>query len=48
MASSRPGTPANDLRMENGVSINGNSMELQGGDYDAMRSERMMTEKDYQ
>ncbi|KAJ7430562.1 kinase-like domain-containing protein [Mycena latifolia] len=49
MASSRPGTPANDLRMENGVAINGNSMDLHGGDPDAMRAERMiMTEKDYQ
>jgi serine/threonine kinase 32 len=48
-SSSRPGTPANDLRMENGVAINGNSMDLHGGDTDAMRSERMiMTEKDYQ
>ncbi|CAK5267619.1 unnamed protein product [Mycena citricolor] len=28
MASSRPGTPANDLRVENGISINGNSMDL--------------------
>ncbi|KAJ7909344.1 kinase-like domain-containing protein [Mycena leptocephala] len=46
MASSRPSTPANDLRMENGVVINGNS--IHDGDVDAMRTERMiMTEKDY-
>jgi len=47
MASSRPSTPANDLRMENGVVINGNS--IHDGDLDASRTERlMMTEKDYQ
>ncbi|KAJ7224408.1 kinase-like domain-containing protein [Mycena pura] len=49
MASSRPGTPANDLRTESGVAINGNSLELHGGDSETMRAERMaMTEKDYQ
>nr|GAT42988.1 AGC/YANK protein kinase [Mycena chlorophos] len=48
MASSRPGTPAHDLRGENGVAINGHSMELSNGDHDAMRAERMMiNEKDY-
>ncbi|KAJ7760359.1 kinase-like domain-containing protein [Mycena metata] len=48
MASSRPGTPANDLRMENGVTINSHSLDMDL-DGDAMRTERMMmTEKDYQ
>ncbi|KAG6844740.1 hypothetical protein H0H87_004072 [Tephrocybe sp. NHM501043] len=45
MASSRPGTPANDLRAENGVSIAGHSLD--GADSDTYRQEKMYSEKDY-
>lgn len=45
MASSRPGTPANDLRAENGIAIAGNSLD--GGDSDAIRAEKLHSEKDY-
>ncbi|RDB20883.1 Serine/threonine-protein kinase 32A [Hypsizygus marmoreus] len=45
MASSRPGTPANDLRTENGISIAGNSLD--GGDSDAIRGEKMVSEKEF-
>jgi serine/threonine kinase 32 len=45
MASSRPGTPANDLRAENGITIAGNSLD--GGDSDAIRAEKLHSEKDY-
>ncbi|KAF5351518.1 hypothetical protein D9758_007183 [Tetrapyrgos nigripes] len=44
IASSRPATPANDLRVENGVMIN-NSMELHSADLDSFRPE--MNEKEY-
>ncbi|KAJ7432061.1 kinase-like domain-containing protein [Mycena galericulata] len=42
VASSQPGIPANDLRVENGVTINGSSLDLQNCD------RMIMTEKDYQ
>lgn len=45
MASSRPGTPANDLRGEHGITIAGNSLD--GGDSDVIRAEKMTSEKDY-
>lgn len=45
MASSRPGTPANDLRMDNGISIAGNSLD--GADSDAIRTEKLTSEKEY-
>lgn len=45
MASSRPGTPANDLRVENGIAIAGNSLDI--GDSDAIRGEKLTSEKDY-
>jgi serine/threonine kinase 32 len=45
MASSRPGTPANDLRVDNGVSIAGHSLD--GVDSDAFRPEKITMEKEY-
>ncbi|KAG6852660.1 hypothetical protein C0991_010114 [Blastosporella zonata] len=46
MASSRPATPANDLRVDNAVSIAGHSLD--GGDSDAYhRQEKMLSEKEY-
>ncbi|KAF9078087.1 kinase-like domain-containing protein [Rhodocollybia butyracea] len=45
LASSRPETPANDLRPEHGVTINGESMELQGPEVEEMNKE--ITEKEY-
>lgn len=45
MASSRPGTPANDLRGENGITIAGNSLD--GGDSDVIRAEKLTSEKEY-
>ncbi|KAF5383674.1 hypothetical protein D9615_003670 [Tricholomella constricta] len=45
MASSRPATPANDLRVDNGISIAGQSLD--GGDSDAFRPERITSEKEY-
>jgi serine/threonine kinase 32 len=45
LASSRPETPANDLRPEHGVAINGESMELQGPEAEEMNKE--ITEKEY-
>ncbi|KAF9005905.1 kinase-like domain-containing protein [Cyathus striatus] len=40
LASSRPGTPANDLRTDGGVTINGNSLDLNGGE-EAMREKEI-------
>ncbi|KAF8074807.1 kinase-like domain-containing protein [Lyophyllum atratum] len=45
VASSRPGTPANDLRVDNGVSIAGHSVD--GVDSDAFRPEKITMEKEY-
>ncbi|KIK60289.1 hypothetical protein GYMLUDRAFT_73762 [Collybiopsis luxurians FD-317 M1] len=45
LASSRPATPANDLRPDTGITINSGSMELQGPEADEMNKE--MTEKEY-
>jgi hypothetical protein len=44
MASSRPATPANDLRADNAIAINGNSnsLELNAIDADAIRGENMI------
>lgn len=49
LASSRPATPAADLRLEHGISINanGNSMELHGSDMEVVREERVIMEKNY-
>lgn len=47
VASSRPATPANDLRVDNGITIGGGSMELSGGDMEAVRGEKAMLEKTY-
>jgi len=51
MASSRPGTPANDLRVDGGITINSNSLDLNGSDENnaVMRGEKvMMMDKEYQ
>lgn len=51
MASSRPGTPANDLRADGGITINSNSLDLNGSDENnaVMRGEKvMMMDKEYQ
>ncbi|KAF8227525.1 kinase-like protein [Tricholoma matsutake] len=45
MASSRPGTPANDLRVEHGITIAGSSFD--GGDSDHIRGEKPTLEKDF-
>ncbi|GLB41972.1 putative agc yank protein kinase [Lyophyllum shimeji] len=45
IASSRPGTPANDLRVDNGVSIAAHSVD--GADSDGFRSEKVNSEKEY-
>ncbi|KAJ3928726.1 MAG: kinase-like domain-containing protein [Lentinula lateritia] len=45
LASSRPATPATDLRPENGVAIVSGSIELQGTDAEEMMKE--VTEKEY-
>ncbi|KAG5338423.1 hypothetical protein C0989_007307 [Termitomyces sp. Mn162] len=45
MASSRPATPANDLRGENGIVIASSSMD--GVDSDTYRQEKMFSEKEY-
>lgn len=45
MASSRPGTPANDLRVDHGITIAGSSLD--GGDSDHIRGEKPTLEKDY-
>jgi len=45
MASSRPGTPANDLRVDNGISIAGQSLD--GTDSDGFRQEKITSEKEY-
>ncbi|KAJ3753905.1 kinase-like domain-containing protein [Lentinula raphanica] len=47
LASSRPETPATDLRPENEVAIVSGSMELQGADAGEMTKEKEMTEKEY-
>ncbi|KAJ4473748.1 kinase-like domain-containing protein [Lentinula aciculospora] len=46
LASSRPATPATDLRPDNGVGIASGSMELQG--MDAEETTKEVTEKEYQ
>ncbi|KAF5388713.1 hypothetical protein D9757_004864 [Collybiopsis confluens] len=46
LASSRPATPANDLRQDIGIAINSDSLELQAAEADEMNKE--MTEKEYQ
>lgn len=48
MVSSRPVTPANDLRVDSGIAINGNSLDLNVIDAEAIRGEKMISEKDYQ
>ncbi|KAF8638954.1 hypothetical protein AX16_010428 [Volvariella volvacea WC 439] len=47
IASSRPTTPATDLRADSAIGINGNSIELHGTDIDAVRGEKPFSEKSY-
>lgn len=51
-ASSRPGTPANDLRVDNGIRIHGSSLDYPSGDdiireKEIMRVDKYGMEKDY-
>lgn len=45
MVSSRPATPANDLRAENGIAIA--SQSIDGIESETYRQEKMLSEKDY-
>jgi len=45
LASSRPGTPRNDLRVDNGITIAGHSID--GVDSDTIRHDRIPSEKEY-
>ncbi|KAF8920646.1 kinase-like domain-containing protein [Mucidula mucida] len=49
VASSRPTTPANDLRVDGGVTINSNSMDINGPEVDGIRHDKdtMVSEKEY-
>lgn len=47
VASSRPVTPANDLRLDARVSVNGHSLDLNGIDAELARGEKGLAEKEY-
>ncbi|KAF9045769.1 kinase-like protein [Hymenopellis radicata] len=50
VASSRPTTPANDLRVDGGVTINSNSMDINGPEVDGIRHDKdtmVSSEKEY-
>ena len=49
MASSRPTTPANDLRVDGGITINSNSLDINGSEVDGIRHDKdtILSEKEY-
>jgi serine/threonine kinase 32 len=48
IASSRPGTPANDLRgADGGIAVTGNSVDFNGAESENYRPEHPIPEKNY-